>query len=54
MRIASPKPKATMIRTMLRRIRSRLAQADTGSDFLDACCHRIGGQLRAGPPKAQP
>lgn len=35
--------------TWLRRLRQRLADADIGNDFLDSCCHRIGGQLRAGP-----
>ncbi len=34
----------------LKRLRERLATADTGNDFVDACCHRIGGKLRAGPP----
>ncbi len=34
----------------LKRLRARLAGADTGNDFIDACCHRIGGVLRAGPP----
>jgi len=34
----------------LKRLRDRLVRADTGNDFVDACCHRIGGVLRAGPP----
>jgi hypothetical protein len=34
----------------LRRLRDRLTRADTGRDFADSCCHRIGGVLRAGPP----
>jgi len=38
----------------LKRLRHRLAQADTGPDFLDACRHRVGGQLRAGPPTERP
>ena len=37
----------------LKRLRRRLAKADTGHDFIDACCHRIGGQWRAGPPKKE-
>lgn len=34
----------------LKWLHQRLAGADTGSDFVDACCHRIAGVLRAGPP----
>lgn len=34
----------------VKRLRDRLWPADTGNDSLDACCHRIGGVLRAGPP----
>ena len=34
----------------LKRRRDQLTPADTGADFVDACCHRVGGVLRAGPP----
>ncbi len=34
----------------LKRLRQRFARVKTGNDFIDACCHRIGGNLRAGPP----
>jgi hypothetical protein len=37
----------------LKRLRDRLLRADTGNDFIDACCHRIGGVLRAGPPTSR-
>ena len=34
----------------LKGLRDQLAVADTDTDFVGACCHRIGGMLRAGPP----
>ena len=37
----------------LRRLRDRVARADTGNDFVDACSHRIDGVLRAGPPTSR-
>lgn len=42
------------IRNVVQRVRARLARVDTGHDFFDSCCHRIGGQWRAGPAPHRP
>jgi hypothetical protein len=34
----------------LKRRAGRLSRVRTDNNFVDACCHRIGGITRAGPP----
>jgi hypothetical protein len=34
--------------------RRRRGWRGPAGDFVDSCCHRIGGVLRAGPPKLPP
>ncbi|NHA66608.1 hypothetical protein [Phycicoccus flavus] len=42
------------MKTLLARLRARLAAVDTGNDFVDSCCHRVGGRMRAGSPAQHP
>jgi len=35
----------------LKRLRQRLARVQTGNRVVDGCCHLVGGEWRAGPPK---